>query len=456
MIKKYTIALATIFLLSFNFLIAQVGIGTTNPDPSAALDITSTNSGLLIPRVALNSITDTNTINGTEAESLLVYNTAVINDVTQGFYYWNGSRWVRFSTDAWSINGNAGTNANSNFLGTIDAQDLAIRTNNIEVLRVTQPNTMTNDPMIIAGNGLNHGNINNPLYTLSSDLDTGIWSDNGDELSIGAGGREFITLDENTTSQDELIFNDRGQNIDFRLEGINEENVMFVNASNNRIGFYTNNPGTDITVGGSNTEVRIEAFNEINNPQNNGIDPAPVYANADGTLTLQGPLIQNKMIINNTNASSNATVITVNANQDPQSGLILSEDFTLTQRSLVEVIIQVGCSISDRNGNAIIDGAPRIFGSFAEINGTRVAVTSATYTTRYDPNFGTPDPNTGIHTLANGYYYLNAHGYVELPAGSYTVNWSAYIWGGSFATRASFGNSGAAAGVDKIQVIVHN
>ena len=41
MIKKYTIALATIFLLSFNFLIAQVGIGTTNPDPSAALDITS-------------------------------------------------------------------------------------------------------------------------------------------------------------------------------------------------------------------------------------------------------------------------------------------------------------------------------------------------------------------------------------------------------------------------------
>lgn len=455
MIEKYSKAFV-ILTFSINSLFAQVGIGTTNPDASAALDITSTNSGLLIPRIALTATTDTNTINGTEAESLLIYNTNTINDVTPGFYYWDSNRWTRFSTDAWSTNGNTGTDASINFLGTKDAQDLAIRTNDTEVLRITQPNTTTNDPMIIAGNGLNHGSINNPLYTLSNDLDTGIWSDRGDELSFGAGGREFITLDENTSSQDELIINDRGQNIDFRLEGINEENVMFVNASNNRIGFYTNNPGTDITIGGTNTEVRIDAFNETNHPQNNGIDPSPVYANADGTLTLEGPLVQNKMIINNTTASSNSTTVTVNANQTPQGDIILSEDFTLTQRSLVEVIIQVGCFITDRNGNAIIDGAPRVFGSFAEINGTRVAATSATYTTRYDPNYGTPDPNTGIHTLANGFYYLNAHGYIELPAGNYTVNWSGYAWGGSFSTRVDFGNTGATGANDRIQVIVHN
>lgn len=453
MTKKYLKALI-ILILSANSLLAQVGIGTTTPDASASLDITSTNSGLLIPRISLTATTDTTTINGTEAESLLIYNTNTVNDVTPGFYYWNGSRWVRFNTDAWSTNGNAGTNANINFLGTTDTQDLAIRTNNTEVLRITQPN-ISGSPMIIAGNGLNHGDINNPLYTLSNDLDTGIWSDNGDELSLGAGGREFITLDENTTAQDELVINDRGQNIDFRLEGIGEQNVMFVNASNNRIGFYTNNPGTDITVGGTNTEVRIDAFNETNHPQNNGIDPSPVYANADGTLTLEGPLVQNKMIINNTSASSNVTTVTVSPNQSAVGQLILSENFTLTQRSLVEVVFQIGCHITNSNGSIILDGAPRLYGSFVDINGTRVVATSASYTNRHNQNFGTPDPNTGVYNIANGYYFLNAHGYIELPAGNYTLNWSAYAWGASYSTRVNFGNTGSVIS-DRIQVIIHN
>ncbi len=48
----------------------QVGVGTTQPDPSAALDISSSNKGLLIPRVDLvaNNITS-------PATGLLVFNT---------------------------------------------------------------------------------------------------------------------------------------------------------------------------------------------------------------------------------------------------------------------------------------------------------------------------------------------------------------------------------------------
>ncbi len=37
----------------------------------------------------------------------------------------------------WTINGNAGTNAGANFVGTTDANDLAVRTNNTEKMRVT-------------------------------------------------------------------------------------------------------------------------------------------------------------------------------------------------------------------------------------------------------------------------------------------------------------------------------
>src|SRR5678816_2469324 len=54
-----------LFILQFLFFAAycsssqSVGIGTTTPDPSAALDITATNKGLLIPRMNINSVSYT-------------------------------------------------------------------------------------------------------------------------------------------------------------------------------------------------------------------------------------------------------------------------------------------------------------------------------------------------------------------------------------------------------------
>ena len=123
-------------VVAFLFLIlptietkAQVGIGTTNP--SGALDITSTDNGLLIPRVALtNTTTVLPVLTGTTSE--LVYNTATVSDVTPGFYYLSTTTgpWVRLATTAansWLITGNSGTNPANNFIGTTDAQDLRIR-----------------------------------------------------------------------------------------------------------------------------------------------------------------------------------------------------------------------------------------------------------------------------------------------------------------------------------------
>lgn len=66
---------------------AQVGIGTTTPDASSALEIASTDSGILVPRM---TVTQRVAITS-PAEGLLVYQT---NDVS-GFYFYNGSQWVR-------------------------------------------------------------------------------------------------------------------------------------------------------------------------------------------------------------------------------------------------------------------------------------------------------------------------------------------------------------------------
>jgi len=86
----------------------NVGIGanTFTPDNSALLELQSTNSGLLIPRVPLTSATDATTISS-PATSLMVYNTntngTAPNNVYPGYYYNQGTttapKWVRLETN---------------------------------------------------------------------------------------------------------------------------------------------------------------------------------------------------------------------------------------------------------------------------------------------------------------------------------------------------------------------
>ena len=64
---------------------AQIGINNENPDSSAALDITSTTGGLLVPRM---TETQRDAISPA-ATGLMIYQT----DGTVGFYYYNGSSW---------------------------------------------------------------------------------------------------------------------------------------------------------------------------------------------------------------------------------------------------------------------------------------------------------------------------------------------------------------------------
>ncbi len=77
------------FLISFNTVIAQVGIGTTNPDPSSVLDIDSTEGGLLVPRM---ETVDRLAISS-PATGLLVF------DIDENaFFYYDGASWEQQGT----------------------------------------------------------------------------------------------------------------------------------------------------------------------------------------------------------------------------------------------------------------------------------------------------------------------------------------------------------------------
>jgi hypothetical protein len=94
--RIFTIYIFVFFVCAINTY-AQTGIGTTTPDASAKLDVSSNNKGFLPPRVTLTSSSDRSTISS-PATGLLVYNTGNNNGLAAGYYYWNGAVWTTIAT----------------------------------------------------------------------------------------------------------------------------------------------------------------------------------------------------------------------------------------------------------------------------------------------------------------------------------------------------------------------
>jgi hypothetical protein len=133
--KRISILMTLLMLCHFAFA-QNIGINSTGATPaaSAMLDISSSNSGLLVPRVALTATNAAGPISA-PATSLLVYNTATAgafpNNVVPGYYYWNSVNWIAFSSasnTAWTLTGNSGLNAATNFIGTTDDKPLVFKT----------------------------------------------------------------------------------------------------------------------------------------------------------------------------------------------------------------------------------------------------------------------------------------------------------------------------------------
>src|SRR6218665_502084 len=144
--KTYVKLILFFWCLSTVSSYSQVGVYGNNPNKNAVLDLNKTDGtndkGLLLPKVALTAINNTAPMTAHVA-GMKVYNTATagtgVNAVTPGEYCNDGTQWVRLETNnnLWSTTGNAGTDPAVNFLGTTDAKDFVIKTNNTEQMRIT-------------------------------------------------------------------------------------------------------------------------------------------------------------------------------------------------------------------------------------------------------------------------------------------------------------------------------
>ena len=127
--KIKTTFFTVFFLCNFFVALAQnTGINADGslPNTSAMLDVKSTNKGLLIPRMTQAQ----RDAIASPATGLLVFQT----DNSAGFYFFNGAAWTGIgggSANAWLLNGNAGINPATHFIGTVDNQPLSFKLNNL-------------------------------------------------------------------------------------------------------------------------------------------------------------------------------------------------------------------------------------------------------------------------------------------------------------------------------------
>ena len=243
-----------LFIVSFFVFIincnAQLGVGTTTPDASSMLDVTSTTKGVLVPRMT----TTQRTAITSPANGLLVFDTD-----TNTFWFYASSAWVNLSAAAntgWSLTGNSGTDPNTQFIGTTDNQPLIFKVNNLQAGKINGFNTAIGASALLT----NSTGTNNTAIGVSA-----LFSNTTGSYNTASGLNALFsntTGNNNTASgQNALLGNTTGGN----------------NTANGQGALYTNRTGS------ANTAIGVNALgNNTTANDNTATGTNALYFNTTG------------------------------------------------------------------------------------------------------------------------------------------------------------------------------
>ena len=113
---------------------------------------------------------------------------------------------------------------------------------------------------------LEDGSASTPALAFRDDLNTGIFQPGNNQLAVSCNGTEVVEF-----GTSEAVFNDTGADINFRIEGDTDANLLFVDAGNDRIGIGTSSPAslvhlsndTDCEIRISNTDTTLSDGSQI-------------------------------------------------------------------------------------------------------------------------------------------------------------------------------------------------
>jgi len=204
--NKFIYILFTAFLAgTFNPLQAQVKVtdgAVLTMDPNSLLELESTNKGLLIPRIAINSLILPAPLTAPVPTGMMVYSLG--GAIVDGFYYWSGTAWIPFATgigSQWITNGT----------------NIYYNTGNVGIGA-----TVPGEPLEVNGN-IKIGSTTTGTIRATKEL---VLQQDGDEYGTsilrlrnrtGENGAIFETTDATTTLVD-FIFKDAANQRNIRFE----------------------------------------------------------------------------------------------------------------------------------------------------------------------------------------------------------------------------------------------
>jgi hypothetical protein len=296
-----------VFLLSCINTIAQntfpssgaAGIGTTTPNASSLLDVTSTTKGVLVPRMTQ---TQRNAI-VSPATGLLIFQT----DKTPGFYYYSGTAWVAVTPKAkgWSLTGNGATDSTVNFIGTTDTHPLLFRVNNLRAGYIGYGKSSTS----FGYNALNAsttGNYNTATGTYALAANTGGYNNtaNGAYAMVSNAGGSFNAA----TGSDVLHNNTTGTyNTANGAEALYNNSTGNSNIATGAYALFSN------TTGYSNVALGDHAlFNNTVQSNNVAVGDSALYNNSIGVSDqlggTQNTSVGSKALFSNTTGYNNTAL----------------------------------------------------------------------------------------------------------------------------------------------------
>jgi hypothetical protein len=196
---RLVLSMALIALASYKASAQGMKVGD-NPgsiNPNSVLELQSTNKGFVAPRVALTATNSASPLSASPAllEGTIVYNTATAgsspNDVTPGFYYWNGTTWSRLiaGNQPLTANGPLSYNTSTGVLSISQADGSTngyLTSSNWTTFnnKVTQVSTVNSARIVIGGT------TQNPTVDLAT---TGVTAGTYTKVTIDAYGRVLST-----------------------------------------------------------------------------------------------------------------------------------------------------------------------------------------------------------------------------------------------------------------------
>ncbi len=233
--SKYTIMNTRSIIFSLLFLFgnfigfAQVGVGTTSPQSTLDIEASNTTTpsnsdGILIPRVDNFPITNPT---ATQDGMLLFYTGTTRSG--KGFYYWDQSivDWVFLSAGSKNTLDQAYDEGGTGSGRTIIADNGAVDIQGTGGLRV--------EGNIVAASSIIHDGDNDTFLDFTPD-----------RIQLEAGNWSYIDIQ---NDDQEITINEDGRTIDFRVESDTNQNMLFVDGTNSRIGIGTNAPGNPLHIG---------------------------------------------------------------------------------------------------------------------------------------------------------------------------------------------------------------